>query len=137
MGKRLCTHRRLHLLNPSTPSGVFYAHSLCLLKEVSAYGRRVWRKRKSWTKCDDYNLDTKTSAGLQAPAVGHSPQSCTILLVRKLRKLCVSRLNCEEFQKDYCHPYWHFTNSERLNKIYLFKDNFLSVPSILKQKHWF
>ena len=33
-------------LNPSTPCGVSNAHSLCLLKEVPACGRRVGRKTK-------------------------------------------------------------------------------------------
>lgn len=44
---------------------------------------------------DEYNRDTKTSAGLKAPAVGH-----TMPLVRKLRKLWCQRSNCEELFKD-------------------------------------
>lgn len=107
----------------------FYAHSLCLLKEVSACGRRVWRKTKSWT-LPVWGIQLRhrnicwvkgTSCWPYDAVVGQEIKRTVVSVVQTMKSF---------IKTDYCHPHWHLINTKDLNKIYLFQDDFLFILSI-------
>lgn len=81
---------------------------------------------------DDYNWDTKTSAGLKAPAVGHAEQSHTKLSVRKLRRpVSLDQTVKNSGKTKYCYPHWHLTTTKDLIKYTCFRKISFSFPLFL------
>lgn len=91
----------------------------------SACGRRVWRKTKSWTLPVWWiQLRHKNICWVRGTSCGPSKA------VGQEMKKTVAQTVKNFIKTKYCYTHWHLINTKDLNKIHLFQDNFLLIPSI-------